>query len=42
MVIISDNIHENFEHMILMDDGYGHMVHIPSIFISEEDGNDLI
>lgn len=33
---------EDISHIILGDDGYGDAVHIPTIFISEKDGTELM
>jgi|APCry1669188879_1035177.scaffolds.fasta_scaffold935803_1 hypothetical protein len=38
MLIIVDNIKEMSESLILADDGNGYLVHIPTIFLSEDDG----
>ena len=40
-MIISDNSHQA-DHIIMANDGYGHLVYIPSIYISELDGNNII
>lgn len=42
MLIIVDNIKEMSESLILADDGNGYLVHIPTIFLSEDDGQFLI
>lgn len=41
MVIVSDNIIEDTAHITMVDDGNGRLVHIPSIFISEQNGEIL-
>lgn len=41
MAIIADNIKEHSEYITMGDDGYGDSIHIPSIFISETDGEIL-
>ncbi len=39
MVIISDNLIEASEILIMADDGYGSTVSIPSVFIPEQEGD---
>ena len=41
MVIVSDNIVEDSAHITMVDDGNGRLVHIPSVFISEQNGEVL-
>lgn len=38
MSIIMDNVVENPGRIIMIDDGHGSQIHIPTVMISKEDG----
>jgi hypothetical protein len=41
-VVIVDNLFEKTSHIIMADDGHGASIHIPSIFISKVDGDQIV
>ncbi len=42
MSIIMDNIEENPSRIIMIDDGHGSQIHIPTVLISLEDGTKIL
>jgi hypothetical protein len=41
-VIVYDNNTSESPHVIMKNDGHGHLIHIPSTFISKSSGLDII
>lgn len=42
MSIIIDNIPENPSRIIMIDDGHGSQIHIPTVLISFDDGHKIL
>lgn len=42
MVIIYDNESSLLPHVVMKNDGHGHLVNIPSVFVSGESGKSLL